>query len=64
MGVEGCRKAVEKLFTDADVEYDVDQVNNKTLRFNSKDSRLTVFIGDFFSITSELVGQFDVVFDR
>ena len=64
VGVEGCKKAVEKLFTDADVEYDVDQVDSKTWRFNSTDSRLTVYVADFFSITSELIGHFDAVFDR
>ena len=62
--MEGCKKAVEKLFTDADVEYHVDKVDDNTWRFNSTDSRLTVYVADFFSISPDIIGQFDAVFDR
>ena len=64
VGVEGSRKAVEKLFSDAGVEHEVVQVNNDTWRFKSTDSRLIVYVADFFSITPQLVGHFDAVFDR
>ena len=64
VGVEGSRKAVEKLFSDARVEHEVVQVNNDTWRFKSTDSRLIVYVADFFSITPQLVGHFDAVFDR
>ena len=64
VGVEGTRKAVEKLFSDANLEYDVVKLDSNTLRFMSTDSRLTVFVADMFSVTSKLVGTFDAVFDR
>jgi len=64
VGVEGTWKAVEKLFSDANLEYDVLNLDSNTSRFMSTDSRLTVFVADMFSVTSKLVGTFDAVFDR
>jgi len=65
VGVEGVRKAVEKLFAEANVEYDVSNVKNgETWKFQSTDERLTVFIQDFLKTSKDLAGTFDAVFDR
>jgi len=64
VGVEGTRKAVEKLFADANLEYDVIKLDSNTSKFMSTDSRLTVFVTDMFSVTNSLLGTFDAVFDR
>ena len=64
VGVEGTWKAVEKLFADANIEYDVTQLDTKTWKFMSTDTRLTVFVADMFLVTQQLVGSFDAVFDR
>ena len=45
VGVEGVRKGVEKLFTEANVEYDVSKVEgSETLKFQTQDKRLTVYL--------------------
>jgi len=65
VGVEGVRKGVEKLFTEANVEYNVTKVEeNDCWRFQTPDSRLTVYIQDFLKTSVEKVGTFDAVFDR
>ena len=64
VGVEGTWKAVEKLFAEANLEYDVVKLDSNTSRFMSTDSRLTVFVTDMFSVTNSLLGTFDAVFDR
>ena len=81
VGVEGVRKAVEKLFrwevvfahsykvlmlmfSDAELEAEVTELEGGVLRFRSPDSRLTVFVADFFAVTPQLLGTFDAVFDR
>jgi len=65
VGVEGVRKAADKLFTEADLDYTVDKMEDgQVWKYSSRDARLTVFICDFFSVTSSLIGDFDAVFDR
>ena len=65
VGVEGVRKAADKLFTEADLDYTVDKMEDgQVWKYSSRDARLTVFICDFFSVTSSLIGEFDAVFDR
>ena len=64
VGVEGTRKAVEKLFADANLEYEFIKLDANTSKFMSPDSRLTVFVTDMFSVTNTLLGTFDAVFDR
>ena len=63
-GVEGSRRAVEKLFTEEGLEYKVDNPQNDVWQFSSLDGRLTVYVMDFFQVTSKLIGSFDAVFDR
>ena len=64
LGVEGSRKAVEKLFTEEGLEYKVDNPQKEVWQFSSLDGRLTVYVMDFFQVTSKLIGSFDAVFDR
>eukprot|EP00092_Neocalanus_flemingeri_P017851 GFUD01019315.1.p1 GENE.GFUD01019315.1~~GFUD01019315.1.p1 ORF type:complete len:229 (+),score=64.68 GFUD01019315.1:90-776(+) len=65
VGVEGVRKGVEKLFTEADVEYDVTKVDEiDSWKFQTQDKRLTVYLADFLGMTNEVAGTFDAVFDR
>eukprot|EP00092_Neocalanus_flemingeri_P034325 GFUD01037332.1.p1 GENE.GFUD01037332.1~~GFUD01037332.1.p1 ORF type:complete len:232 (+),score=79.13 GFUD01037332.1:52-747(+) len=65
VGVEGVRKAADKLFAEADVEYSVTRVTEvEGWKYQSLDLRLTVFVADFFKITPDIVGAFDAVFDR
>ena len=62
--MEGSRKAVEKLFTDSGLEYQVDSPNKEVWIFSTQDSRLSVYVMDFFKVNTELIGKFDAVFDR
>merc|ERR1712013_324111 len=65
VGVEGARKAVEKLFAEAEVEFDVSNLDEDDgIKFETKDSRLTVFIRDFLGTSKDIAGTFDAVFDR
>jgi len=65
VGVEGVRKGVEKLFTEADVEYNVTKVEvTDSWKFQTQDEKLTVFLTDFLGITNAVAGSFDAVFDR
>ena len=65
VGVEGVRKGVEKLFTEADVEYNVLKVESSdSWKFQTQDKKLTVYLRDFIGIPKEMVGSFDAVFDR
>ena len=40
------------------------ELGGGVLMFRSPDSRLTVFVADFFAVTPQLLGTFDAVFDR
>ena len=40
------------------------ELEGGVLRFRSPDSRLTVFVADFFAVTPQLLGTFDAMFDR
>ena len=64
VGVEGVRKAAEKLFSDANIEHEVTEVASRIIKFSSVDTRLTVFVSDFFNVSAEVIGIFDAVFDR
>ena len=64
VGVEGSRKAVEKLFTEEQLEYQVDSPARDVWLFTSTDSGLSVYVMDFFQVSTELIGSFDAVFDR
>ena len=65
VGIEGARKAVEKLFAEAEVEFDVcDLAEDYGIKFETKDGRLTVFIRDFMGTPKDIAGTFDAVFDR
>ena len=64
VGVEGVRKAAEKLFRDADIEPEVLEMASGIIKFSSADASLTVFVTDFFNVSQELIGNFDAVFDR
>ena len=64
VGVEGVRKAAEKLFSDADIEHEVTDLGSGIVKFSSKDAKLTVFVTDFFNVSKEVIGTFDAVFDR
>ena len=63
--MEGVSKGLEQLFTEANVEYDVSEVEGSdTWKLQTEDKRLTVYLRDFIGISRELTGQFDAVFDR
>lgn len=64
VGVEGVRKAAEKLFSDANIEPEVTEIDSGIVKFSSADASLTVFVTDFFNISAEVIGTFDAVFDR
>ena len=64
VGVEGVRRAAEKLFSDANIEHEVTEVASGIIKFSSVDTRLTVFVTDFFNVSAEVIGTFDAVFDR
>lgn len=60
-GIELNRTAVEELFAEAGLEPEVISLDNHIL-FRS--GEISVFIGDFFSLTSEMIGPVDSVYDR
>ena len=64
VGVEGSRRAVERLFTEEALEYQVDSPDTDVWLFSSLDGRLSIYVMDFFQITPKLIGSFDAVFDR
>jgi len=64
VGVEGVRKAAEKLFRDANIEPEVTEIASGIVKFSSADASLTVFVTDFFNVSAEVIGNFDAVFDR
>ena len=61
IGVELSRKAIEQLFTELGVLPEIQSVEGFT-RFSAPD--LTIFVGDLFSLTSEMLGQVDAIYDR
>ena len=64
MGGEGSRKAVEKLFTEEQLEYQVDSPERDVWVFTTTDTRFSVYVMDFFQVSTKLIGTFDAVFDR
>merc|ERR1712212_949582 len=65
VGVDGARKAAEKLFAEAEVVFDVSDLDgDDAAKFQTKDSRLKVFIRDFIGTPKDIAGTFDAVFDR
>ena len=58
------RKAADQLFCNADVDYDVKKLEEAVWKYSSTDSRLVVYVCDFFKVTSSLIGHFNAVFDR
>ena len=64
VGVEGSRKAVEQLFTQEELEYQVDTPESGVWLFTTTDSKLSVYVMDFFQVSNKLIGSFDAVFDR
>ena len=64
VGVEGSRKAVERLFTEEELEYQVDSPESGVWVFTTTDTRLSVYVMDLFQVSTKLIGTFDAVFDR
>ena len=64
-GVEGVPFVVEQFFRENKLEFEKTSMPEiKGWRFKTKDGRLTIFACDLFSVTKELVGEVDAVFDR
>lgn len=64
-GVEGVPFVVEQFFRENKLDFSKTSMPEiQGWKFQTKDSKLTIYACDFFSLTSDLVGQVDAVFDR
>ena len=61
VGIEFNRRAVEDVFKRRKINPDVQQ---RASHAHYKADGIDLFVGDFFDLTSELVGPVDVVYDR
>lgn len=61
VGIELSETAVRELFAELDVEPQIQQHPNF---IHHRVDHLSVFVGDFFAIQTEQVGQIDAVYDR
>ncbi|KAH9504584.1 hypothetical protein Btru_062353 [Bulinus truncatus] len=67
VGVEGIQSAIVQFFTEQNVDYteeDVQNNGNSFKVFKSKDNRIIIYWMDLFKFTPEMEGKFDAVWDR
>jgi len=64
-GVEGVPFVVEQFFRENNLDYDkVSLPEIRGWKYNTKDNRLCIYACDFFSVTPEMIGKVDAVYDR
>jgi len=64
-GVEGVPFVVEQFFRENKLDFEKTSLPEvKGWRFKTKDGRLCIFACDYFSLTPDLVGSVDAVYDR
>jgi len=64
-GVEGVPFVVEQFFRENKLDFvKTSMPDIQGWKFQTKDTKLTIYACDFFSLTSEMVGQIDAVWDR
>jgi len=61
VGVELSETAIEQLFQELGVEPDISDVGNLKL-YSAAD--IDIFVGDIFDVSSDILGNIDVVYDR
>ncbi|KAJ8043018.1 putative thiopurine S-methyltransferase [Holothuria leucospilota] len=65
-GIEGVTKACEEFFSEQDVKCNVSDIPDvpSGKLFKSEDGKIKIYNCDIFSLSSETLGQFDVIWDR
>jgi len=64
-GVEGVPFVVEQFFRENKLDFEKTSLPEVSgWKFKTKDGRLCIFACDYFSLTPEMVGQVDAVYDR
>jgi len=64
-GVEGVPYVVEQFFRENKLDYEKAWVPKvRGWKYNTKDNRLCIYACDFFSVTPEMIGEVDAVYDR
>jgi len=64
-GVEGVPFVVEQFFRENKLDFSKTSMPEiQGWKFQTKDTKLTIYACDYFSLTPDLVGQVDAVFDR
>lgn len=66
VGVELCEKPLMDFYNEQKVEYNrlpVEGMEDADL-FKSKDGKLQLYRADLFKLSSEIIGQFDCIYDR
>lgn len=64
-GVEGVPFVVEQFFRENNLDYEKASLPEiRGFKYHTKDSRLCIYACDFFSLTPEMVGEVDAVYDR
>ena len=66
VGVEYSEKAVLDYFTENKLQYKMStcELNKSYKVYEAVDTNITIFQGDFFSVTKDLIGEVDAIFDR
>jgi thiopurine S-methyltransferase len=61
IGIELSSEACSQFFTEHDISYKLNQIKDFQVYASEV---ITIFAGDFFQITSELIGPIDAIYDR
>ena len=65
VGCEFAERAVKDFFQEQKLEYSVttDGATNVSI-YKANSKRITIYVGDFFVLTSTVIGKFDAIWDR
>ncbi|XP_071807487.1 thiopurine S-methyltransferase-like [Asterias amurensis] len=65
VGCEIAELGVKQFFTENEIEYTTETLKDTDgLVYKGKDKDVTIYVTDFFTLTSALIGQFDCIWDR
>lgn len=66
VGIDCASRAAVDFFAENKIEYDVSEV--KTIEncslYKSKDGKIEFYVCDYFALTKDVIGEFDVIWDR
>lgn len=63
-GCEFIEKAIEDFFEEQNLKYTKTKMSEEIIAFKATEKNITLYQGDFFALSSSLIGKFDAVWDR